>query len=174
MGTPEWLSGALAKRPRPEYAWRESNPDDVMPGDIVVVGDLEMPIPNRMVVVLDSDIARRCFLSALVTNELSLATANSLILEPEETDLPYKIAILAGLARYMWFTQVDKRLGAITEGVLEAIVETYAGAENKFQKSRRGVPLQYPSWDLRWPDLMKESQVLRELSQDCTMKCENR
>lgn len=165
MGTPEWLSDALSKRPRPEYAWRESNPDDVMPGDIVVVGDLEMSIPNCMVVVLDSDTARRCFLGALVTNELSLATADALILEPEETDLPYKTAVLAGLTGYLWFVQVDKRLGVITEEVLEAIVETYAGAENEFQKSRRGVPLQYPSWDLRWTDLMKESQVLRKLSQ---------
>lgn len=170
MSTVSWLSDILSKRPRVEYPWSESNPDDVMPGDIVIVGDMDLSKPNRMVVVLDSDIERRCFLGVLVTNELSLATANALILKPEETDLPYAIVVSAGLARYLWFVQVDKRLGAITEEVLEAIVETYAGAENEFQKSRRGVPLQYPSWDLRWPDLEMESQVLRALSQDCTEK----
>lgn len=173
MRTPEWLSDTLAERLKPEYAWRESNPYDVMPGDIVVVGDMDLSMSNRMIVVLDSDVERRCFLGALVTNELSLATANSLILKPEETDLPYTIVVLAGLARYLWFVQVDKRLGAITEEALEAIVETYAGAENTFQKLRRGVPLQYSGWDLRWPDLEKESQVLRELSQDCTIRREN-
>lgn len=170
MSTVSWLSDILSKRPRVEYPWSESNPDDVMPGDIVIVGDMDLSKPNRMVVVLDSDIERRCFLGVLVTNELSLATADALILEPEKTDLPYTIVVSMGLARYLWFVQVDKRLGAITEEVLEAIVETYAGAENMFQKSRRGVPLQYPSWDLRWPDLEMESQVLRELSQDCTIR----
>lgn len=173
MSTVSWLSDILSKRPRVEYPWSEFDPDNVVPGDIVVVGDMDLSKPNRMVVVLDSDIERRCFLGVLVTNELSLATANSLILKPEETDLPYTIVVSMGLARYLWFVQVDKRLGAITEEVLEAIVETYAGAENMFQKSRRGVPLQYPSWDLRWPDLEMESQVLRELSQDCTEKYGN-
>lgn len=173
MSTTSWLSDILSKQPRVEYPWSESDPDDVMPGDIVVVGDMDLSKPNRMVLVLDSYTDRRCFLGALVTNELSLATANSLILEPEETDLPYKIAVLAGLARYMWFVQVDKRLGVITEEILDAVVATCVGVENEFQTSRRGVPLQYPSWDLRWPDLEKESQVLRELSQDCTERREN-
>ena len=173
MSTVSWLSDILSKRPRVEYPWSESNPDDVMPGDIVIVGDMELSKPNRMVVVLDSDTDRRWFLGALVTNELSLATADALILEPEETDLPYRIAFLGGLTGYLWFVQVDKRMGVITEEVLDAAVAAYADAENEFQKSRRGVPLQYPSWDLRWPDLEKEAQIMHELAQDCTVRCGN-
>lgn len=42
------------------------------------------------------------------------------------------------------------------------------GVENEFQKSRRGIPLQYPSWDLRWPDSEKELQFPHEPAQDCT------
>lgn len=171
--TTTWLSDILSKRPRVEYPWSESDPDDVMPGDIVIVGDMDRSMPSRMVVVLDTDTDRRCFLGALATNESSLATADALILEPEETDLPYKIAVLGGLTGYLWFVQVDKRLGVITEKVLDAVVAAYTGAENEFQKYRRGVPLQYPSWDLRWPDLEKESQVILELSQDCTEKRRN-
>ena len=60
------------------------------------------------------------------------------------------------------------RLDIITEEVLEAAEAAYAGVENEFQTSRRGIPLQYPSWDLRWPDSEKELQVLHELAQDCT------
>lgn len=173
MSTTSWLSDILSKRPRVDYPWSESDPDDVMPGDIVIVGDMDLSTPNRMVVVLDSDTDRRCFLGALATNELSLATADALILEPEETDLPYKIAVLGGVTGYLWFVQVDKRLGVITEEVLDAVVASYVGTENELQKSRRGVPLQYPSWDLRWPALEQESQVLHELAQDCTEKRRN-
>lgn len=173
MSMTSWLSDILSKRPWVEYPWSQPNPDDVMPGDIVIVGDMDLSKPNRMVVALDSDSDRRCFLGALVTNELSLATADALILEPRETDLPYKIAVLGGLTGYLWFVQVDKRLGVITEEVLDAVVATYTGAENKFQKSRRGVPLQYPSWDLRWPALEQESQVLHELARNCTEKRRN-
>ena len=138
-----------------------------------MVGDMDSSGPKRMIMVLSVEPERRCFYGALVTNELSLATADALILEPEETDLPYRIAVLADLAGYFWFVQIDQRLGAINEKILHSIIDVYAGGENEFQYSRRGVPLQYPRWDLRWPKLQAEAQLLRKLEWDCLNKREN-
>lgn len=144
-----------------------------MPADIVLVGDMDFPGPVLMTMVLSVEPERRCFLGALVTNELSLATADATILEPEETDLPYKIAVLTGLTGYFWFFQVDQRLGAVNEKTLQAMIDVYTGVENEFQRSRRGVPLQYPRWDLRWPDLKAEAKILRKLEWDCREKRED-
>lgn len=171
--TTDRLSEALSQRSPVEYIWRESEPPDVMPADIVLVGDMDSPGPVLMTMVLSVEPERRCFLGALVTNELSLATADATILEPEETDLPYKIAVLTGLTGYFWFVQVDQRLGAVNEKILQAMIDVYTGMENEFQRSRRGVPLQYPRWDLRWPDLKAEAKILRKLEENCREKREN-
>lgn len=171
--TTDRLSEALSQRSPVDYIWRESEPPDVMPADIVLVGDMDSPGPDLMTMVLSVEPERRCFLGALVTNELSLATADATILEPEETDLPYKIAVLTGLTGYFWFVQVNQRLGAVNEEILQAMIDVYTGAENEFQRSRRGVPLQYPRWDLRWPDLKAEAKILRKLEEDCREKRED-
>lgn len=171
--TTDRLSEALSQLSPVEYIWRESEPPDVMPADIVLVGDMDSPGPVLMTMVLSVEPERRCFLGALVTNELSLATADATILEPEETDLPYKIAVLTGLTGYFWFVQVNQRLGAVNEKTLQAMIDVYTGVENEFQRSRRGVPLQYPRWDLRWPDLKAEAKILRKLEWDCREKRED-
>lgn len=171
--TTDWLNEALSQRTRVEYPWRESEPLDVMSGDIVVVGDMDLSLPNRMIMVLSTEPERRCFFGALVTNELSLATADALILESEDTDLPYKIAVQAGTAGYFWFVQIEKRLGAVNAKILHVIIDVYAGGDNEFQYNRRGMPLQYEEWDLRWADLRDEVQIIRELERDCVENREN-
>ena len=177
--TADWLNVALSQQTQVEYKWRGDMSfdmmleDDVLPGDIVMVGDMDSTGPKRMIMVLSVEPERRCFFGALVINELSLATADALILEPEETDLPYRIAVLADLAAHFWFVQVDQRLGAVNEKILNSIIDVYAGGDNEFQYSRRGVPLQYPRWDLRWPKLGAEAEILRKLEWDCINNREN-
>lgn len=135
-------------------------------GDIVIVSKNPSK-PCRIVIVLKSNTARRWFQGVLVTNELPLATPDTLILKPKDTDLDYEIAVLAGLAGYMWFVDIDKTVGKINAkevlDELDEIVEKNADAENKnmFQNS------------LRWPDLERESQVLLDLSQHCTENHDN-
>ena len=173
MEQPDWLKTAKARWEQTGYQWRETEPVDVIQGDIVVAGDMDFSAPNQMLAVLGSDSDRRCFLGALVTDEISLAAADDLILEPHETDLPYRIAILTGLVKFLWFVQVDKRVGAMTEEGLQAALALYAGSEHEFQYNRRGMPLQYEEWDKRWADLEAEAQLLRKLSKDCTERREN-
>lgn len=173
MEQPSWLRSAKAQWEQTGYQWHEPEPVDIIQGDIVVAGDMDFSSPNRMLAVLGSDPDRRCFLGALVTDEISLAAAGDLILEPHETDLPYRVAILTGLVRFLWFVQIDKRVGAMTEEALQAALALYAGSEHEFQYNRRGMPLQYEEWDMRWADLEAEAQLLRILSKDCAERREN-
>ncbi len=173
MEQPNWLRAAKAQWEQTGYQWHESEPVDVIQGDIIVAGDMDFSEPNRMLAVLGSDPDRRCFLGALMTDEISLAAAGDLVLEPHETDLPYRVAILTGLVKFLWFVQIDKRVGAMTEEGLQSALALYAGSEHEFQYSRRGMPLQYEEWDMRWADLEAEAQLLRKLSKDCTERREN-
>ena len=163
---------ALAKWQPGTYPWREAGEFlDIMQGDVVLVGQMDLSDPvRRMVAVLDVDDERRCFLGALVTNELSLAAADDVILAPECTDLPYHVALMTGMAGYMWYVQVDERLGAMSVEALEAALAGYAGVEDNLQRSLRGVPLQDIGRDLRWPALEAEGDCIQGLSRDCGSK----
>lgn len=175
MVLPEWLAEAKSGLGPADYGWREQNAlVDVMAGDLVLVGDMDASDGSRRVVaILDVDPGRRFFLAVLVTNDMSLAGADDLILDPKLTGLPYQVAVLARLAGYLWLVQVDERLGALTDEALDAVMAGYAGAENAFQNACRGVPLQDRSRDLRWSDLEAEAEFIHELSDDCTSKRHN-
>ena len=141
-----------------------------MNGDIVLVGGMDLSEPNRMVAVLQVDAERRCFLGALVTNEIDLATAEDVILGSDHTDLPYQVAVMSGLAVHLWFVQVEERLGALSEVAFEAALAGYCGLEDDFLTSHRGVPLQERMMDIRWPDCEREGDQLANLAHDCITK----
>ena len=163
---------ALGNWQKGTYPWREAGEFlDIMQGDIVLVGQMDLSDPvRRMVAVLDVDDERRCFLGALVTNELWLAAADDVVLAPECTDLPYHVVVMTGMAGYMWFVQVDERLGAMSVDALEAALAGYTGAEDHLQRSLCGVPLQDVGKDLRWPALEAEVDCIQGLSRDCGAK----
>jgi len=168
----EWLTEAKSGLDPAVYGWRERGTlVDVMAGDLVLVGDMDASDDSRRVVaVLDVDANRRFFLAVLVTNDVSQAGADDLILDPKLTGLPYQVAVLARLPGYLWMVQVDERLGALTDEALDAVMAGYVGAEDPFQNACRGVPLQDRSRDLRWSDLEAEAELIHELSEDCTRK----
>ena len=172
MVLPDWLTTAKSETTPAVYPWREVGDFlEIMAGDVVLVGDMDRSGESRrLVAVLDVDTDRRFFLGALVTNELSLATADDLILEPVLTGLPYPVAVLARLAGYMWSVQIDERLGALTDEALAAAIAGYGGGEDDLQRACRGVPLQDQGSDLRWSHLEVEAERIHELSEDCTQK----
>ena len=172
MDLPDWITGCLDRWTPGAYPFRGTEEfPDILEGDLVLVGAMEGTTPaHRMVVALEVDEERRLFLGAPVTTDLWLATADSVILTPDHTGLPYQIAVLSGLAVHLWFVQADERLGALTEEALEAVSAGRYGAEDRFQISCRGVPLQRPTMDLRWPELKAESHHMRELARDCMDK----
>ena len=156
-------------RPAPSPS-RVDAPGHVTAGDIVVVGSRDGDSPRRMVIALDVDEARRCFLGALVTAELAMATADDVILHTADTGLQYSIVAMTQLAGHLWFAQAEARIGRLTEEALAAVRAGHAWAENEFQHGRRGVPLQDASRDLRWPDLEAEVRQIEELTMHCTLR----
>ena len=168
---PDWLAKTVDQWSHAVYPFRETEEFlDIMDGDIVLVGGMDLSEPNRMVAVLDVDVKRRCFLGALVTNELDLATAEDVILDSDHTDLPYRVAVMSGLAMHLWFVQVEERLGALSEVALEAALAGYYGAEDQFLTSHRGVPLQERMMDIRWPECEREGDQMARLARDCIEK----
>lgn len=172
MTLPDWLTISVAGWAPGVYPFRETDESlDILDGDIVLVGAMDGSKPaHRMVVAFETDEERRLFSGAPVTTDLSLATADSVILNPDHTDLPYRIAVLSGLAVHLWFVQVDERLGALSEEALEAVWAGRYGVEDQLQNARRGIPLQERLMDLRWSDLEGEVRHMRGLAQDCTEK----
>lgn len=168
----DWLVEALEYHQLPIYPWRDDDPDlgDVLEGDVLVVSDMDRREPSRMVAVLEVEPERRCFLGALVTNELALATAEDIELAPAHTGLPYHVAGLAGVARWFWHVQIRSRLGALTDEALNALSAGHCGVEDRFHTSHRGVPLQERLWDLRWSFFDVEDEQFQRIAQDCTGK----
>ena len=166
----DWLAEAIERhRPAPSPS-RVDAPGHVVAGDIVVVGSMDGDSPRRMVIALDVDGARRCFLGALVTAELAMATADDVILHTADTGLQYSIVAMTQLAGHLWFAQAEARIGRLTEEALAAVRAGHAWAENESQHGRRGVPLQDASRDLRWPDLEAEVRQIEELTMHCTLR----
>ena len=171
---PDWLETAVAEHRVVPSPWRQSQPTDIVTGDIVVVGAMDgFEVPDRLVAVLEVDADRRCFLGVLVTNEIPLATADDVILLPEDTDLPYQVAAMTQLAGFLWFVQVAERVGVLTDTAAAAVAASRAGFENPFQRSRRGAPLQESRWDYRWLPLEVEATHMRTLTEDCTVRRRN-
>ena len=167
---PDWLTQAIAAHAVSPSLWRQEEPTDIAEGDIVVVGAMDFEASDRLVVAIDVDSERRCFLGVLATNELPLAAADDVILHPEDTDLPYRIAAMTRLAGYLWFVQANRRVGALTENAAAAVRAGHAAVENALQRSRRGVPLQDPRHDVRWATLETEADHMRTMAADCTTR----
>ena len=171
MDQPDWLAAAVERWSPGVYPFRETEEFlDIMDGDIVLVGGMDRSESDRLVAVLEVDTERRCFLGALVTTELSLATGEDMILESRHTDMPYTLAVMSGLAMHLWFVQVEERLGALSEVALEAAVAGYIGVEEDFLRSHRGIPLQERMMDMRWPECEREGDQLTNLARDCIEK----
>ena len=168
----ERIATALRDYRHAEYPWRDDDPEpgDVVEGDVLVVSGMDGRGPNRMAVVLDIEREKRCFLGAFFTNEHPLATAEDVDLTPDLAGLPYPIAGLAGLTGWMWYAQIQRRIGVLTDEALNAVSAGHCGVHDEFQAAHRGMPLQERSRDLRWPTLETEGADLREFSQDCREK----
>ena len=172
--TTDWLAEALQDHSPATYPWRddEAAGKEVLEGDVLAVSGMDGLEPSRMVIVLEVEPDRRCFLGTLVTNELASATAEDVKLAPTHTGLPYHIAGLAGMARMLWYVQIRSRLGALSDEALHALILSagHCGVEDRFQTRHRGIPLQDRRRDLRWAEFDVERERFDTLALDCTEK----
>ena len=169
----DWLTGALGDHCPAEYRWREEAPapDDVEDGDILVVTSMDGREPSdRMVIVFDVEPERKRFQGLLVTNETPLAVGTDLILDPEDTRLPYSVAATVRASGWLWYEQIKRRVGALTDEALDGVIAGYYDGKGEFHLSHRGLALLREPWDLRWPTLLAEAEHMRALAEDCTTR----
>ena len=167
----DWLTEALEAHRPAEYPWRDDDPhtEDVVEGDIVVIGSMDGRGPaNLMVLAFEVDPETRSFMGLLVTNEVTLACGGDLVLDPEETGLPYRTAVMTHISGRLWNVQIKRRVGVLTDEALDAVSAGRYGVEHEFQRSRRGLPLQTEMRDMRWPALTAGLDHLQALAEDCT------
>ena len=167
----DWLTEALEAHRPAEYPWRDDEPnsEDVVEGDIVVIGSMDGREPvNLMVLAFEVDPETRSFMGLLVTNEVALACGGDLVLDPEETGLPYRTVVMTHISGRLWNVQIKRRVGVLTDEALDAVSAGRYGVEHEFQRSRRGLPLQTETRDMRWPALTARLDHLQALAEDCT------
>lgn len=167
----DWLTEALDAHRPAEYPWRDDvpNSEDVVEGDIVVIGSMDGRGPADLIVLaFEVDPETRSFMGLLVTNEVALACGSDLVLDSEETGLPYRTAVMTHISGRLWNVQIKRRVGVLTDEALDAVSAGRYGVEHEFQQSRRGLPLQNETRDMRWPALRAGLDHLQALAQDCT------
>ena len=168
----DWLTGALEHHSPADYPWREEAPaDDVEVGDILVVTSMDGREPaDRMVLAYDVEPEQRCFLGLLMTSEAPMADNTDPVLHPDDTGLPYRIAVMTHASGWLWYVQIKHRVGSLTDEALEAVSAGRSGAGDEFHHKRRGLPLLREQWDMRWPTLLAEAAHIRALAKDCASK----
>ncbi len=167
----DWLTETLEAHRPAEYPWRDDDPhtEDVVEGDIVVIGSMDGRGPaNLTVLAFEVDPETRSFMGLLVTNEVALACGGDLVLNSEETGLPYRTAVMTHISGRLWNVQIKRRVGVLTDEALDAVSAGRYGVEHEFQRSRRGLPLQNETRDMRWPALTAGLDHLQALAEDCT------
>lgn len=167
----DWLTEALEAHRPAEYPWRDDVPDseDAVEGDIVVIGSMDGRGPADLIVLaFEVDPETLSFMGLLVTNEVALACGADLVLDPEETGLPYRTAVMTHISGRLWSMQIKCRVGVLTDEALDAVSAGRYGVKHEFQQSRRGLPLQNETRDMRWPALRAGLDHMQALAEDCT------
>lgn len=167
----DWLTEALGAHRPAEYPWRDDDPSpgDVVEGDILVVGSKDGREPtDLMVLAFDVDSERQSFLGLLVTNEVALASGADLILDSEETGLPYWISVMTHISGQLRNARIKRRVGVLTDEALDGVSAGRYSVEHEFQRSRRGLPLQNETRDMRWPALRTGLDHMRTSAEDRT------
>ncbi len=167
---PDWLQSTLRKPTLASDEFRELEPTDHMPGDIVVV----VPIGGanacgRLLVVVNVD--NDHFHGMLVIAEAELATSADAVLVPESTGLGYEIAVLTHYHGPLWTVQVQHRVGAIEKSALEQLERLMWNDEPDGLSLRRGQPLQPEGIDPRYPTLRSLSLEFDQLTDHYRRRC---
>ena len=147
---PDWLERALRNRKVADDEFREQEPIDLLPGDVVVVGPYDdASAYGRLLVVVDVD--KGYFTGMMAITETDLATAVDAVLAPEVTGLRYPIVVLTRFLGPLWTVQVRQRVGALTIPILEELEALSWNDEPPNVTLPSGQPLQPEGVDPHYP-----------------------
>ncbi|WP_419850093.1 hypothetical protein [Candidatus Poriferisocius sp.] len=161
---PDWLQRALRNPTVVCDEFREQEPTDLMPGDIVVVGPFgDANASGRLLVVVD--VGKGHFHGMLAITETEFATSVDAVLTPKATGLGYEVAVLTRFHGPIWSVQIRQRVGAIEIPILEELEKLSWSDEPADIALLRGQPLQPEGIDPSYPArraLSLEFDVLTE------------
>lgn len=168
--TPNWLREALQDHTVGVKEFREDNPADLLPGDVVVVGPYEdaSAFGNLFVVV---DAENGCCKGMLAVAEIEHAIDVDAVLAPGETGLSYPVAVLTRFQGPVWAVQVRQRVGAIETHVLEELEKLSWNDDPAGISLRRGLPLLPEGIDPRYPDRRTLSLEFDRLTENYRRRC---
>ncbi|MCQ3810003.1 MAG: hypothetical protein KTV68_05540 [Acidimicrobiia bacterium] len=163
---PAWLLDTLSqRRSQADAQYREEEPIEVLPGDVLVVGPFDdYSAGGSLLIAVDSE--NGWFKGMLANAQTELATEVDAILPPASTGLGYEITAHTRFHGPLWTVQVRRRVGAIEMSTLEQLEKLAWRDEPSGVTLRRGQPLQPEGLDPRFP-------VLRALSLEFDLLTDN-
>ena len=168
---PAWLHDELSEHPSqtdPQY--REEEPIEVLPGDVLVVGTFDDPgSGGHLLVAVDSEDG--WFKGMLVNAQTELATDVDAILPPSLTGLGYEVTAHTRFHGPLWTVQVRRRVGAVEMSTLDQLEKLSWSDEPNGVTLRRGQPLQPEGIDPRFPPLRSLSLEFDRLTEHYRRRC---
>lgn len=167
---PDWLERALRSPAVANDEFRDLEPTDLLPGDIVVVVPIgDANACGRLLVVVDVDNGH--FHGMLAIAETEFATAADPVLPPESTGLGYKVAVFTHYHGPLWTVQVRHRVGAVEMSTLEQLERLMWNDEPNGISLSRGQPLHPEGIDPRFPTLRSLSLEFDQLTDHYRRRC---
>jgi hypothetical protein len=123
------------------------------------------PDRRRLVLVTEVDESVGVATAMLATNEVELSGGGDIAVGPEETGLPYLIAVETDVTGLVWFAQLGQPVGKVSR-TLPFREELFTGQVEDLPIRRRGLPI-INRRDSRWDWKQREAAELRQLTADC-------
>jgi hypothetical protein len=163
---PGWVSRLLAESGPPGELARDqaTSHGEVVHGQLCYSSSPGQAV-DHLLLVVDVDDVDRVVSAIMCSAELDLATDADVVIEPNESGLPYPVLAQADISVLLREAELGPRLGQVSADLLVALRDLRDGASPASLSGRRGLPLQ-GSDDVRWR--RKENQAVAALALSLT------
>lgn len=141
MSRPEWLTAELSNL-NLEDSHESYDISDLYPGDIWLVKANDGTTLCRSVLILNAVMSDGMLQVALLSNEVDFAADDDMILDPKSTGIPYQLMIETQLHGSVQWSQAERRIGMISEPLLDLVLGFIWGERPDDLELLRGLP--YP------------------------------
>lgn len=147
-----------------QKAERQQKDHEPWPGDICLLlpdeGDNETR-PRLVFVRYCEEGASNTASVALISSDIEMAGGTDVVLESEQTGLPYNVMVETDVIYPVFWNQLSQPFGSCEQEVIDGVIETEFAGIPKVPHARRGMPLKGPA-DPRWDFKLEEAQVIAQ------------
>jgi|GEM_PF-1541718 len=133
---------------------------DIAVGGIYHAAPMDPGDRAALVLVTAIDDSTQSVSATLLSPDLELGTSADLLLTPEDSGLSYALLIESDIFGYLWFVQLDRALGQVSQDLLESLAALRD--ENAVDHPVAGPPLverSDPRWDFKLQELARLQQL---------------